>query len=169
MFSKCENMRVGCGQPPPSSIVQAGQVNPQSGVKPCGLHALQYGLTDGGVATGWRNFGRLRRKRTPYIYFCETNPIFIEGKTSVMVWQANAYRENGRRNELGSFSKTNPISGGPDVLFGRLFRLSERFFDQVDAAGGGADIGLDDALGGGDDGFAAVGIFQQFLHSARRP
>jgi nitrogen fixation negative regulator NifL len=42
----------------------------------------------------------------------------------------------------------------------------EGLFDQFDAAGGGADVGLDDAMGGGDDGLAAVGIFQEFFDGA---
>jgi nitrogen fixation negative regulator NifL len=52
------------------------------------------------------------------------------------------------------------------VLLQRLSRFFERLFDQVDAAGGGADVGLDDAVGGGGDGLAAVGVFQKFLHGA---
>ncbi len=52
------------------------------------------------------------------------------------------------------------------MLSRRLYLLFERLFDQLDAAGSGADVGLDDAVGGGDDGLAAVGIFQEFLHSA---
>ena len=51
------------------------------------------------------------------------------------------------------------------MLSVRLFRLFERFFDQIDAAVGCADVGLDDALGGGDDGVAAVGILQKVLQS----
>ncbi len=52
------------------------------------------------------------------------------------------------------------------MVFRPLSRLFERFFDELDAAGGGADIGLDDTVGGGDDGLATVGIFQQLLYGA---
>ena len=44
----------------------------------------------------------------------------------------------------------------------------QRLGDEVDTAGGGADVGFDDAVGGIDDGSSAVGVLQQLLHGAAK-
>src|ERR1017187_5841142 len=163
MFSKRENMRASCKQPPPSFFARSTQ---DSGGKPFGLPALQKGPADGNAATRWRSFVPQGRKRPPHICFCETNPPFSGDFSDVTASECRGCDGNSREKSVGSFWKTNPILGGLDVLFWRLSLLFERLFDQIDATGGSTDVGLDDAVGGGDDRLAAVGIIQEFLDGA---
>src|ERR1017187_3739457 len=118
MFSEPENMRVSCSQ---SRSSEVGPANSKT-------------------ATRWRNLDRSREKKTPHMCFCETNPPFFDNVFDVTRRRHRSCDGNSKKKSVGSFWKTNPPLGDPDVLFRRLYLLFERLLDQIDAAGGGADV-----------------------------